>query len=147
LTWAIITGEYPPQAGGVSDYTRIVAEALVAAGDEVHVWTPAVSGAEHRSDRSRQDLASPRMENLSIVIPVYNEGSNFQHLWKELCSQIKCDFSAYVVYDFDEDDTVPIVTEIIAGGESRQRAVKNQRGRGVVAAIMTGLTLFPKGRC
>ena len=36
----IITTEYPPQPGGVSDYTRIVAEGLAAAGDEVHVWSP-----------------------------------------------------------------------------------------------------------
>lgn len=36
----IITSEYPPQPGGVSDYTRIVAEGLAAAGDEVHVWCP-----------------------------------------------------------------------------------------------------------
>ena len=97
------------------------------------------------SDRSRQDLAPPRMENLSIVIPVYNEGLNFQQLWKELCSQIMCGFSACVIYDFDEDDTVPVVTEIIARGESRLRAVKNQRGRGVVAAIMTGFDVVPPG--
>ena len=40
LRWAIITGEYPPQPGGVSDYTRLVARALARAGDEVHVWAP-----------------------------------------------------------------------------------------------------------
>jgi len=38
LRWAIITGEYPPQPGGVSDYTRLVAQGLAEAGDEVHVW-------------------------------------------------------------------------------------------------------------
>lgn len=38
--WAMITGEYPPQPGGVSDYVQIVAEALVAAGDEVLVLAP-----------------------------------------------------------------------------------------------------------
>lgn len=37
--WFIITGEYPPQPGGISDYTRGVAAALVAAGDEVQIWT------------------------------------------------------------------------------------------------------------
>jgi hypothetical protein len=40
IRWAIITGEYPPQAGGVSDYTRLVAEGLSAAGDLVTVYAP-----------------------------------------------------------------------------------------------------------
>lgn len=38
--WHIITCEYPPQQGGVSDYTKLVAEGLATAGDEVHVWCP-----------------------------------------------------------------------------------------------------------
>jgi len=41
----IITSEYPPQPGGVSDYTRMVAEGLASAGDEVHVWCPPAAGA------------------------------------------------------------------------------------------------------
>jgi glycosyltransferase involved in cell wall biosynthesis len=39
-TWHIVTSEYPPDVGGVSDYTRQVAEALARASDEVHVWCP-----------------------------------------------------------------------------------------------------------
>jgi glycosyltransferase involved in cell wall biosynthesis len=42
LPWHIITGEYPPTGGGVADYSRSVARSLALAGDEVHVWTPAV---------------------------------------------------------------------------------------------------------
>jgi glycosyltransferase involved in cell wall biosynthesis len=38
--WIILTGEYPPQTGGVSDYTQLVARGLAASGDEVHVWAP-----------------------------------------------------------------------------------------------------------
>ena len=38
VIWHILTGEYPPQTGGVSDYTRLVAGELAQAGDEVHVW-------------------------------------------------------------------------------------------------------------
>lgn len=45
LFWHLITGEYPPQPGGVSDYTRIIACELAAAGDEVHVWCPNAAGA------------------------------------------------------------------------------------------------------
>jgi glycosyltransferase involved in cell wall biosynthesis len=37
--WHILTGEYPPQLGGVADYTRQVARGLAARGGEVHVWT------------------------------------------------------------------------------------------------------------
>lgn len=40
ITWHMITGEYPPQAGGVSDYSRVVARGLAAAGDTVHVYAP-----------------------------------------------------------------------------------------------------------
>ncbi len=36
----IITPEYLPQVGGVAAYTRGVARALAAAGEEVHVWGP-----------------------------------------------------------------------------------------------------------
>jgi glycosyltransferase involved in cell wall biosynthesis len=39
--WHIITSEYPPQLGGVADYTHVVAAGLGAAGDDVHVWCPA----------------------------------------------------------------------------------------------------------
>lgn len=39
VRWQIITGEYPPQIGGISDYTRQTALGLAAAGDEVDVWT------------------------------------------------------------------------------------------------------------
>jgi len=40
LRWQVITGEYPPQRGGVSDYTHGVAHGLLAAGDQVEVWAP-----------------------------------------------------------------------------------------------------------
>ena len=38
--WNIITGEYPPDPGGVSDYTRQVARELARCGDRVNIWTP-----------------------------------------------------------------------------------------------------------
>jgi glycosyltransferase involved in cell wall biosynthesis len=42
-----VTGHYPPQAGGIADYTHRVARGLAEAGDTVHVWT------------SRCDLPAP----------------------------------------------------------------------------------------
>jgi glycosyltransferase involved in cell wall biosynthesis len=47
--WHIITGDSPPQPGGVSDYTAVLAHALVDDGFEVHVWC-------------RGDLTEPDME-------------------------------------------------------------------------------------
>ena len=44
--WHIITGEYPPQPGGVSDYTRRIAGGLADAGDSVDIWAPPGDGAE-----------------------------------------------------------------------------------------------------
>ncbi len=38
MTWVFLTGEYPPQQGGVADYTHQVATALAEQGDTVHVW-------------------------------------------------------------------------------------------------------------
>src|SRR5438128_2375613 len=40
LTWHMITSEYPPQLGGVADYTQVLSAGLAQAGDEVHVWCP-----------------------------------------------------------------------------------------------------------
>jgi glycosyltransferase involved in cell wall biosynthesis len=41
--WHLITCEYPPDIGGVSDHTFAIAEGLLAAGRDVHVWAPATS--------------------------------------------------------------------------------------------------------
>ena len=37
MEWHLITGEYPPQPGGVSDYTRFLASGLADAGETVAV--------------------------------------------------------------------------------------------------------------
>ena len=38
--WTILTCEYPPDCGGVGDYTAQVAAALAALGDTVTVFCP-----------------------------------------------------------------------------------------------------------
>ena len=44
--WHLITGEYPPAPGGVSDYTRQLALGLVQRGQSVEIWAPDASGKE-----------------------------------------------------------------------------------------------------
>ena len=41
-TWHLVTGEYPPFAGGVGDYTRTLASELARRGHSVHVWCPSL---------------------------------------------------------------------------------------------------------
>ena len=53
-TWHIITGEYPPNPGGVADYTQLVALGLAAHGDSVHVWAPRGSNGPRRTGRGRR---------------------------------------------------------------------------------------------
>jgi glycosyltransferase involved in cell wall biosynthesis len=38
--WVMLTGEYPPQPGGVSDYSWLLARRLAEAGDRVRVYAP-----------------------------------------------------------------------------------------------------------
>lgn len=89
--------------------------------------------------------ANPRKNQpFTIVIPVYNEAANFTRLWESLTASLG-EFVAYVVYDFDEDNTVPVVRDLLSRGESRLRLLKNTYGRGVVGAIRTGFDAAPGG--
>jgi glycosyltransferase involved in cell wall biosynthesis len=57
-TWHILTGEYPPDIGGVADHARMVAERLLAAGDRVHVWT---RSSGHRHHSTQNDISVHRL--------------------------------------------------------------------------------------
>jgi glycosyltransferase involved in cell wall biosynthesis len=48
--WHVLTGEYPPQEGGVADYTRLVAKGLAEAGDRVVVWAPPSASSPDAGD-------------------------------------------------------------------------------------------------
>jgi glycosyltransferase involved in cell wall biosynthesis len=91
------------------------------------------------------NLRPHQSNTVSIIIPVYNEGANFSILWKELTRQVACEFKAYVVYDFDGDDTVPVANKIIEGGDTRLKLIKNNIKRGVVGAVCTGFNSVDSG--
>lgn len=88
---------------------------------------------------------SPKRPSLSIIVPVYNEGANFPGLRNALVSGIHTPFQAYVVYDFDEDNTVPAVERAIREGDARFHLVKNSVQRGVVGALLTGFRQVAQG--
>ncbi|MBF0458805.1 MAG: glycosyltransferase family 2 protein [Nitrospirae bacterium] len=74
---------------------------------------------------------------LAIVIPVYNEGQNIGTVLTAIQGKVITPHRIYLVYDFDEDDTLPAARKFIERGHP-VTFLKNQ-GRGVVGAIKTGL--------
>jgi glycosyltransferase involved in cell wall biosynthesis len=68
VTWHLLTGEFPPQPGGVSDHTWQVAEGLRRAGSTVHVWAP----GEARQARGPEGVTVHRLP----------EGFGVQGLWR-----------------------------------------------------------------
>jgi glycosyltransferase involved in cell wall biosynthesis len=53
VLWHVITGEYPPQRGGVADYTQLVAQGLVREGERVRVWTGSGALPSNEDDGAR----------------------------------------------------------------------------------------------
>jgi len=75
---------------------------------------------------------------LNIVIPVYNEAENIEIAVKTIREKCTCPYSITVVYDMDEDTTVPVVRQM-QSNMSNLFLLKNKYGRGVLNAIKTGL--------
>jgi len=84
-------------------------------------------------------------EELSIIIPVYNEGENFLSLWSQLKACVKSGFRCYVVYDFEADNTLPVIKQLLDAGERHLHPIKNRFGKGVVNALKSGFAEINKG--
>jgi len=69
---------------------------------------------------------------LDIVIPVYNEGANIAAVLDSLAAKLKTTHRILVVYDRDDDDTLPVLKKYPA-----VEPVKN-RAAGAFEAVMTG---------
>ena len=66
----IITCEYPPIIGGVSEHSRIIAQAAASEGYDVHVWTVA-AGDESRNVHVRAglgDLSAASLRNADAAL-------------------------------------------------------------------------------
>jgi glycosyltransferase involved in cell wall biosynthesis len=46
MTWVLVAGEYPPQRGGVADYTFLLARSLAGQGDRVCIIAPPAASGE-----------------------------------------------------------------------------------------------------
>ncbi len=82
------------------------------------------------------DAAAPAPP-LSVVVPVYNEHENFPRFYDSLKANVRTEHEVLVVYDFEEDTTLPVVREL-AKKDPSLLLVRNP-ARGVVSALRTGL--------
>ena len=81
---------------------------------------------------------------LHIITPVYNEGDNFPELYRQLKNKVKTPFKLIVVYDFDEDDTVPVAKKYQKKDKNLVLR-KNTLGKGPLNALLTGFNYVKRG--
>jgi dolichol-phosphate mannosyltransferase len=75
---------------------------------------------------------------LSIVLPVYNEGEAVEPVLRGLAASVKTPHELVVVYDFDGDTTVPVIGRL-ARDIPGLRGLRNDLGRGVLNAMKAGI--------
>ncbi len=80
---------------------------------------------------------APEAPDLHIVVPVYNEAENFTPFYESLKTHVRTPHRLVVVYDFEEDTTVPVVKRLQPNDPSIVLVRNHQRG--VLGALKTGL--------
>jgi glycosyltransferase involved in cell wall biosynthesis len=84
--------------------------------------------------------------NLHILIPVYNEKDNITQTLDGIKSNVRTPHDISVIFDFDEDNTIPTVRDYIEKNpDSKIILLKNDYGRGVLNAIKKGLDSVQDG--
>lgn len=86
----------------------------------------------------------PESEMLSVIVPVYNEDENFPRLIEEVERHLPTPFQLLVVYDFDEDTTVPVARQL-AETRAWLKLVRNDIGRGPANALRAGFQTLDRG--
>jgi dolichol-phosphate mannosyltransferase len=75
---------------------------------------------------------------LSVVMPVFKEGEAVEPVIRALTAAITAPHEILVVYDFDEDPTVPVI-ERLSAELPTVRGLRNDLGRGVLNAMKAGI--------
>jgi len=75
---------------------------------------------------------------LSIVVPVFKEGEAVAPVLRALDNAVATSHEILVVYDFDEDPTVPVIDRLHADIPAI-RGLRNDLGRGVLNAMKAGI--------
>jgi len=107
--------------------------------------------------KSREQVATCRDPNcqqplnLNIIVPVYNEGENINHLYKSLCDALdkkslnssdtySISWKAYIIYDFAQDTTVPFI-KALQMNDSRIVPTPQTLGKGALNALKHGFSI------
>ncbi|MGH2428178.1 MAG: glycosyltransferase [Candidatus Limnocylindria bacterium] len=85
-------------------------------------------------------MAASGAPQLSVVMPVYNEADNIRPVLRAVAASVRTPHEILVVYDFDEDTTVPVVRELMAEMPA-VRLHRNTLGRGVLNAMKAGMAV------
>ncbi len=75
---------------------------------------------------------------VDFVMPVYNEGLNIARALAEIAAQVTIPKRVLIVYDFDEDNTLPVARGLLETYPWVE-LVKNTIGRGVLNAVRSGI--------
>jgi glycosyltransferase involved in cell wall biosynthesis len=75
---------------------------------------------------------------LSIVMPVFKEGESIVPAVEALERDVRTAHEILVVYDYDEDPTVPVIGRL-ASVHPAVRGLRNDLGRGVLNAMKAGI--------
>jgi dolichol-phosphate mannosyltransferase len=75
---------------------------------------------------------------LSVVCPVYNEADNITRVFDELRTKASVPMEVLIVYDREEDNTLPVVRAVAARYPFAVRPVRNRFDAGALNAIKTG---------
>lgn len=76
---------------------------------------------------------------IDIFVPVYNEGKNIKRLFDTIQEKVKYDFRIIIVYDSEEDNTVPVIKSIKADYPFEIQLERNHYGKGALNAFKTGV--------
>lgn len=76
--------------------------------------------------------------SLTVIIPVFKEGDAVEPVLRAMTAAVSEDREILVVYDFDEDPTVPVI-ERLAAELPAIRGLRNDLGRGVLNAMKAGI--------
>lgn len=83
-------------------------------------------------------------DGLHLIVPVFNEQENFARLVAEVERHAPRPYRLLVVYDFEEDSTLPVARKL-AAQHPEIELVKNNLGRGPANAIRAGFAAVSAG--